>query len=362
MEVVKSWSAVWLESLGLVALFGSCVWGVRNRRPWSLPALMIFAVLAPSSSFIPLTGEVLAEHRLVLPLAAGIPLALAFFWTHLPQKKVALPLGLSLALAAGLLTYQRNEDYRSEESIWRDTVEKRPNNARALNNLFKPLIGRGELAEAELFLRRSLELRPGSVRAWNNLGVLMIAKQEWQAAESAFARSLEIRPRHAKTHYNLGQYYASKSRWAEARASYEVVSLETPEAARGHIGLGQALLHLKQRGAAIVALERGLALKPQAFGAMRNLAWILSTAPEDNLRDGPRALQWAQRLCAGTPAPGPQLEEVLAVALAANGRFDEALTVSERAAQSAQAGGFPQVARQIRRRARLFARGEPYRE
>jgi hypothetical protein len=42
------------------------------------------------------------------------------------------------AILLGLLTWQRNRVYATELSLWQDTVEKRPGNPRARNNLGWP--------------------------------------------------------------------------------------------------------------------------------------------------------------------------------------------------------------------------------
>jgi tetratricopeptide (TPR) repeat protein len=362
VPLATSWGEVWVQGLLILSAFAWSVFGVVRRKAWSVPALAVFAVLAPSSSFIPLAGEVLAEHRMVLPLAALSALVVVGCYRLAPRPLLWAPLGLAIAVGYAALTHARNEDYRTQESIWQVTVDQRPDNARALNNLFKPLIERGAVAEASAVLERSLELRPKSVRAWNNLGVLRSEQGQFDEAEQAFLQSLELRPTHESTHYNLAQFYASRDRWEDALEHYGFVARESASPARGYLGLGQAYLRLERRADALVALRRALESEPRNWGAVRLVAWILATSKDDSLRDGPEALRLATALCASTPQLVPRQEEILAAALAENGRFQEALEVSEQAERVARERGEAQVARSIRVRARAYASGRAYRE
>ncbi len=362
VEVIKSWGDVWLEALGLLALFAWTLVGVVRKRAWSLPALAVFAVLAPSSSFIPLAGEVLAEHRMVLPLAALIPLAVFGLQRVLPHPKALVSIVLPVALLFGLLTFSRNTDYRTQEAIWRDTTEKQPNNPRAFNNLFKPLIERGDLAGAEAVLRRSIELRPKSARGLNNLGILLMEREQWDEAQEAFERSLKLRPDRVDTHYNLAQLHAARHRWPSALEQYAFVAQDTPLVARGHTGMGQALVRLGKRAEAAEALRRAISVDARAWPAVRLLSWIYSTSRDPALRDAPEALRLAELLCSSRPRPTAGQQEVLAAALAANGRFEEALKTSEAAAKLARRLGDERLAQAIQARAKSYARGEAHRE
>lgn len=362
LPLATTWGEVWLQGLGILALFAWTMTGIVRRQAWSVAALAVFAVLAPSSSFIPLAGEILAEHRMVLPLAALLALVVVGSYRLAPRPLLWAPLALATLVGYAALTHARNEDYQTQERIWQVTVDQRPDNARALNNLFKPLIERGAVEEAGAVLERSLELRPKSVRAWNNLGVLRSEQGLDDEAERAFLQSLELRPTHESTHYNLAQFYASRDRWEDALEHYGFVARESASPARGYLGLGQAYLRLGRTGEALTALRRALESDPRSWGAVRLVAWILATSKDDSLRDGPEALRLASALCASTPQLIPRQEEILAAALAENGRFQEALDVSKEAERVARERGEGQVARSIRIRAQLYARGSPYRE
>ena len=114
-----------------------------------------FALLAPTSSIVPVVTQTIAEHRMYLPLAAVVAAAVLGGYAAcrglarrgwLSRPAAGLLFGCAAAAAGvtlGTLTFQRNKDYRSGLSIWQDTAAKAPHNARAQCNLGVALMARG---------------------------------------------------------------------------------------------------------------------------------------------------------------------------------------------------------------------------
>src|SRR5208337_5031564 len=90
-----------------------------------------FVILAPTS-IVPGTMQMIVEHRMYLPLAAAV--ALAVTGLHAAVGRRSLVVWPLLAVGLGWLTFARNEAYRSELALWSDTVAKAPRNARARYN------------------------------------------------------------------------------------------------------------------------------------------------------------------------------------------------------------------------------------
>jgi hypothetical protein len=114
----------------LIALAAATTVAVWRRHPAGLLGAWFFAILAPTSSVLPIVTEVAAEHRMYLPLAAvvvAIVLLMLQFGVWLRRR---VGLDARLVTAAGLLlvagvsaaftdaTRSRNEIYRSEEVLW----------------------------------------------------------------------------------------------------------------------------------------------------------------------------------------------------------------------------------------------------
>jgi hypothetical protein len=120
-------------ALILAALLAGVVIALRYRPAIGFAGAWFFVILAPTSSVIPVALQPMGEHRMYLPLAAVIGLAVLGLYAWMGRR--SLIVFAAAAVGLGWLTVQRNKDYRSELAIWNDTVAKRPENARARSNL-----------------------------------------------------------------------------------------------------------------------------------------------------------------------------------------------------------------------------------
>ncbi len=112
---------------------------------------------------------------------------------------------------------------------------------------------------------------------------------------------------------------------------------------------------------AIADYERALQLNPDLAPAMNSLAWDLATMPSANRRDGPRAVELAERAMASNQRE-PGFLDTLAAAYAEAGRFDDAVRTQETAIDFLrQAGNVPTpVIEDFQSRLRLYQNKQPF--
>ena len=95
--------------------------------------MWFFITLAPTSTFNPLY-QVSNDHRTFLPyiglcLVVGWSAYLLFIRSERPLMKKSILVVFSLLLAGHAYgTYQRNEIWGTDDSLWFDAVSKGPNN------------------------------------------------------------------------------------------------------------------------------------------------------------------------------------------------------------------------------------------
>ena len=106
-----------------------------------------------------------------------------------------------------------------------------------------------------------------------------------------------------------------------------------------HEALGNALVHGGETQKAVEQYREVIRLQPDSVGAMNNLAWMLATAPEATLRNGPEAIRLAERAADLTRRRSARELDTLAAAYAEAGRFPEAIETGERARAAARAAG-----------------------
>lgn len=171
-----------------------------KTRPIAFGLAWFFIALLPTS-LVPL-AEVMNDHRIFFPFI-GLLLAVAYSfylfalrYTEQLQKERGLCTLLILMLfgthAYG--TYQRNEVWRTEASLWKDVSIKSPQNGRGLMNYGLTHMQAGRYDEAEKYFLRSLPLNPTYTVLHTNLGVLNAAKGNLQDAERYFEKGLLYGP------------------------------------------------------------------------------------------------------------------------------------------------------------------------
>jgi tetratricopeptide (TPR) repeat protein len=100
-------------------------------------------------------------------------------------------------------------------------------------------------------------------------------------------------------------------------------------------GRSDAAISIGDHKAAIADLEKALALKPDDTGALNNLAWLLATSPDDELRNGGRAVELAKKACELTDWKQPHIISTLAAGFAETGDFATARKHSKQAVDAA---------------------------
>ncbi|MBN1395106.1 MAG: tetratricopeptide repeat protein [Pirellulales bacterium] len=260
----------------------------RYRPDLGFLGAWFFVILAPSSSFIPLLQQPIAEKRMYLPLAAVVTfVVLGVFavgeWLmrrkQFSPRTLRVAAGASVALAAAafiVLTIDRNRDYRSNLAIWEDTVAKAPNNARAHENLGLALAGRGRFDEAIWHYRRSLDIIPNWAAAYNDLGNIYMYRGRLDLAVEYYNETLKLSPKNASAHNNLGNVLLAVGRTNEAVNHYYKALACNYDCETTYNNLGSALAKRGQVEEAIAFFRRAVQLNPSFADAHNNLGRALA--------------------------------------------------------------------------------------
>jgi tetratricopeptide (TPR) repeat protein len=267
-------------ALAVTGLAAAAAWALFRNSAAGFLGTSFFAVLAPSSSIVPVATETMAEHRIYLPLACVVVLVVAGI--HRWLGRAALPLYVILAVGLFWATFERNEVYSTEEGIWSDTVAKRPENERAHYNLGNMLSRTpGRHGEAIAQYEEALRLKPDYGQAHGNLGLALAAiPGRLGEVVAHYEDSVRLMPDHAEAHYNLAVALASiPGRSEEMIAHYREALRLKPDYPEAHYNLGCALLAISGRqDEAIAQFEDALRLKPGLAEAHYNLGRALEAA------------------------------------------------------------------------------------
>lgn len=267
--LVDGLGQVWWQVLVVAAAVIAAALGVVRRGPLAFPAAAFFLMLAPSSSVLPIVTEVAATHRMYLPLACVIGMIVAGVFVVGRRLGVTPKVGtvaasvvaVAVATLLGLATRDRGRVYASEETLWQDTVAKRPQDLRPRLSYGIALARRGRLAEAEAQLQAAVTIAPEDAMARVRLGSVLAQQGKTDAAIPHLERAIANRPDDPAAYRLLGQIYADR---------------------------GQEALAVQNLSRAVIAMGNDPEL-------LVRLAVILADARDPAVRDGARAAELAQR-------------------------------------------------------------------
>lgn len=150
-------------------------------------------------------------------------------------------------------------------------------------------------------------------------------------------KAITANPKDAAAHSELGHLLLMESNRIDAAAQFTEVLRLNPDDADAHLQL--ALLAKDNPTAAIEHYHAALRATPDSPEALNNLAWLLATETNLNLRNGPEAVQLARRACELTHNSSATVVGTLASAYAQAGSFDDAVETAKKAIRLARASG-----------------------
>src|SRR5256714_4397564 len=117
----------------------------------------------------------------------------------------------------------------------------------------------------------------------------------WRDSETLWRRALAVTKDNDLAHINLSEILVRTNRYDEAishcREAIRIYS-NNPAA---YYNLGLSLLRTGHLDKAIPNLEKTLELRPDHINAALTLAWIFATCPDSSVRNGPTAVEVAEK-------------------------------------------------------------------
>jgi tetratricopeptide (TPR) repeat protein len=186
--------------------------GKKETRPVAF-GLIWFAVSLLPTSLVPF-AEVMNDHRMYFAFA-GLTLSVVTTLGLLVIKKQQYfekKKNYEYLLIAGFLiiglnaygVYQRNQVWRTEETLWKDVTEKSPKNGRGWMNYGLSLMGKGDFKEAIEAYKRAEITNPFYSYLFINFGIAYGALKDSVQAINHFEKGRALAP----NDYNGYVYYA----------------------------------------------------------------------------------------------------------------------------------------------------------
>lgn len=273
--------------------WGGCLalalWGFRGDRRLTVAIGLMALTFAPASNFLISVGTPVAERLFYLP-SAGLCLLGGIAWERFAQwarrregnvarsAKAPVPpmpwiLGSALLLVIGLglgaRTVLRNQDWASDETLFRSATQVAPRNARAhllLGSALRDKKPAGAYEEALQAYQTALRLYPDYARNDASfsveMGLLDLKLKRSAEAIANFERAIELDPRWISPALNLGLARIQAGQYREAEQPLRRALALSPREPNVYSVLSFVLLNLARHREALAVADQAIELDP----------------------------------------------------------------------------------------------------
>ncbi len=225
-----------LLGLGFVAALVYAAYVTAPRLPAVSFGLAWFLIALLPTALMPL-AEVANDHRMFMAFP-GLALAVCALAQKILDPRIAASrawknavaaAGCLVLAAAAVGTYERNEVWRSEETLWRDVTIKSPRNGRGLMNYGLSLMARGDYGGALEYFDRAVEFVPFYPLLQINRAIALSALGRNAQAEANFRNAIGLNPQQSAGYYQYGRWLWQTGRRDEAAQNLETALQRNPQ-------------------------------------------------------------------------------------------------------------------------------------
>lgn len=213
-----------------VAALSVAIWWtsrVRNTRPIAFGLVWFLLALAPTA-LVPL-AEVENDHRMFFPF---VGLTLAVIWAvrlvaREDMRSLAV-VGVMVLAVSAYATRQRNEVWRTEETLWRDVTEKSPRNGRGFMNYGLTQMAKGDYNAAMRAFEQALPLTPNYSLLHINIGIAKGALGQDAEAVQHFQQAIALAPDDSQSYFYYARFLYGRGRTTQAIPLLEAALHKNP--------------------------------------------------------------------------------------------------------------------------------------
>ncbi len=326
----------WASVTGVVVVAIAATY-LRRRCPALVAALVVYLVVVSPVLGLAQSGpQLVADRYSYLSCLGFAALAGAVLmkilgsdtWLLNPDRRALMVLiSLLPVVALAVPTYRQSNIWLESWTLWSHGIRVSPNSAIAHTNY----------ADA-------------------------LARQEFiEGAAEHYELALELNPNDPVAHHHFADMHVRFNRLDGAIYHYLHSLRIDPDRSRACRSLAKALVATGRAPQAVEVLRDGVGRHPDALELVGYFAQILSTHPDESVRNAGEAVKWAEHLDAALNHDDGQALLILASAYAEAGRFDEAISTAQKGIDVAEKEGAGPIPDELRRRLELFRQGKAYR-
>ncbi len=261
-------------------------------------------------------------------------------------------------LIRGQINLAQEKDEAAVEDVSR-AIELDPRNLEALRIRANALYSLKKYDDALADVEKILVFQPQSVNAIYLRSFIYAAMENYEPAIEDMQFLVAGIPDEPMFKNSLAMLYNSADKPRKAIRLYNELLEDDPDDRSALRGRGDARLSTGEHQLAVEDYERAMELDAEDDGVLNNLAWVLSTSPDDAVRDGKRAVELSLKAAELTDWQAAHILSTLAASYAETGDFENAVKWSEKSVELAEPG---RQHDDLSKELETFKRGEPWRE
>jgi Flp pilus assembly protein TadD/uncharacterized membrane protein YgdD (TMEM256/DUF423 family) len=302
-----------------ILLTAALIYAGRRRKYAAAGWLWYVGTLVPVIGLVQAGAQGIANRYMYVPMLGLLMIigwAAKDFIAGRPRaKKTATVMGILVLLSLLILTRMQVRYWENSLTLFGHDIELTKDNALAENGYGCALSKLGILDEAEKHLQNALRISSIYSEARNNLANVYLKKAMFNEAIACFNEIIKRNEATADIYYNLAAALEMQGKYDEAIKYY----------------------------------AKSLEMNSEDPAANKRMGIALLAAGKTN-----EAIGYAKRACELTGDKDAECLDVLASGLAASGKFDEAMKITEKALNAARISGRENLIVELRKKMELY--------
>lgn len=334
---------------------------LRQQRPYLLVGwLWYLGTLVPVIGLIQLMSQSMANRYTYIPMI-GFVICLVWGLKDLTEgwknkTAILLVIGISIGVACVGRTRKEISFFKDDVTIWSHAVDvtEGENNWQAHFCLGTVLENHlGEDAALKEY-QKSVSLNPDCAGSQLSLGSVLGHKNRFDEAFDHFEKALILKPNWERVEYDCGIIWFCKGYMQRAITCFNKALVDGYDRSQCEKFLETTAKVQTEARESLKKLKADWIANPNQFETCNNYAWLLSTSPDEVVRNGVEAVRIAKRACELTNYHVTVCIGTLSAAYAEAGDFEAAIKTSEIACSMAKNDGDQNILRSNQRLLELF--------
>jgi arylsulfatase A-like enzyme len=252
------------------------------------------------------------------------------------------------------------EEYEAAEKICLKMIEQEPDQYMGYYKMAISLANQKKYSESLDYLLKMTKLEQDNAYAYAGLADGYRHLKQFDTSIKYALKALELKSDFGTPYYYLSLCYYEKGMFDEPEKHLTTELVEHSRYPKIATALAEKLYEKGQIRRAYNKYLNILELDPDSLNGLNSVAWIQAASTIDGIRNPQQAVGYALKACQVTDNRNPEALDTLAVAYAAAGDFQKAITTAQKATEVANAQGEDSLAGRIQKRLDLYKQGKTY--